>query len=217
MEEDDEDVGPGLAALAGARETLAQGARSMLTDEASAEEQCRKSLASFASAMNWLEDTEHFETAHRALDEAGAFVRRAFGCTLHQEGRKYEQQCPVAIAHKRLGLSVEAIIATSECTICGQDEDDCPHILGRVYDGERCHRVVTDAEFVGVAFVSRPEQPDARLMSLPIDIAGLRRRFGSAWRPGMPVNCDRCLYPCGGVEEFDFAGLNAERAAVARG
>lgn len=213
---DDELVQHGLSVLARARETLAQGARSMLTDMTAAEERCRTSLALFASAMNWLEDTEHFETAHRALDEAGAFVRRAFGCTLHEEGGKYEQRCPVAIAHKRMGFSPEAIIKT-ECSICGQHDDYCPHIAGRVYDGKRCYRAVADAEVVGVAIVSRPSQPDARLLALPVEIAALRRTLGPPWRPGGPVNCDRCMRPCGGVQEIDYAELSAERAPPGMG
>lgn len=54
-----------------------------------AEQLARLALESLRSAMNWLEDTAHFETAHQALDNAGAFVRRAFGCELHRDGTRY--------------------------------------------------------------------------------------------------------------------------------
>jgi hypothetical protein len=52
--------------------------------------------------MNWLEDSEHFEQAHRTLDDAGRFIRQSFGCTLAFKDGAYRQDCPVALAHNRI-------------------------------------------------------------------------------------------------------------------
>ena len=52
------------------------------TDEAHS--QLRAALNTLRSAMNWLEDTPDFDTAHSKLDQVGAFARNYFpdGCAL---------------------------------------------------------------------------------------------------------------------------------------
>lgn len=72
-----------------------------------AESILRGAFEPLRSAMNWLEDTSHFETAHQRLDAAGQLAREIFphGCHLTQENLSYYQQCPVALAHNRVGMS----------------------------------------------------------------------------------------------------------------
>jgi hypothetical protein len=173
-----------------------------------AEAAARSSLAGLASSLNWLEDTDEFDEAHRLLDLAGEWVRRIFGCNLYWTGSGYEQRCPVAIAHKRIGFSPEIALEGFDCTICGADAEECEHIAGRVYDGVRCgRRARGPITFLGAAVVTRPEQPDARMQAIPLSIADLRSMLPPQWQPGMPVSCDRCLLPCEGVEEFNLAEL----------
>jgi hypothetical protein len=54
------------------------------------------------------------------------------------------------------------MIERSECSICGRrtlPRKPCGHIIGEIYDGEMCCRVVTAIEAVlGMAFVSKPVQ-----------------------------------------------------------
>jgi hypothetical protein len=155
--------------------------------------------------MNWLEDTSRFEEAHETLDRAGAFVRHTFGCFLHREGSEYSQRCPVALAHSRVGMSPAIIVRQAECSICGADPEECPHIGGRVYNGETCHRIITEAEIIEVSLVTRPKQPDARINSMGVGIDELRKVLPAVWQAGMPVRCDRCLTPCDGVKEPDLS------------
>lgn len=54
-------------------------------------------------------------------------------------------ECPVALAHNRVGFSLDFTVRAAECSICGQNAEDCPHIKGREYDGAVCHRVITRA------------------------------------------------------------------------
>lgn len=199
----------GFARRRHAQQQLAEGevllARGRRTE---AEAAARSSLAGLASSVNWLEDTEEFDEAHRLLDLAGECVRRTFGCNLHWTGSGYEQRCPVAIAHKRIGFSPEIVLDGFDCTICGVDAETCEHIAGRVYDGVRCgRRARGPIRFLGAAMVTRPEQPDARLQAIPLSIADLRSALPRQWQPGMPVSCDRCLLPCDGVDEFNLAEL----------
>lgn len=103
------------------------------SSRAEAEETARRSFEAFRSAMNWYEadfDDDGFETAHRELDAAGAFVRAEFGCTLLFENGTYFQSCPVSLAHNRSGLSPGFIIRKSECSVCHRDPEDCDHITG---------------------------------------------------------------------------------------
>ena len=124
-----------------------------------AEQRARAALATLRRAMDWLEESPDFEEAHRLLDLAGVYVRRTFGCELHWNGSEYQQRCPVALAHVRVGMSVAYVARERQCSICGQDPDGCPHIRGRVYDGELCFSVVTRADLLEVSLVSRPAIP----------------------------------------------------------
>lgn len=166
------------------------------TDEA--RQQARGALVTLRSAMDWLEDTDQFEAAHHVLDRAGAFMRRTFGCLLHQDGDQYQQRCPVALAHNRMGLSPAYIVRKAECSICGKDPSLCDHVTGRVYEGQRCFRWLREVELLEVSFVGRPAQPDARIQVISIDTRKLREMLGPEFLPGMPVSCDRCLDPCAG-------------------
>lgn len=154
--------------------------------------------------MNWLEDSEHFEQAHRTLDDAGRFIRQSFGCTLAFKDGAYRQDCPVALAHNRIGMSIGAIVKKASCSICRRDPQDCSHITGRTYDGERCVRVIEEAELLEVSLVDRPSMPDARILSMSIPNSELRKVLGPKFRPGVPLSCDRCLSACGGVNDRPY-------------
>jgi hypothetical protein len=217
-----EDDGDWIVAEGRARRRRAQGQLAEVEllllrgHDAEAEAAARSSLAGLASSLNWLEDTDEFDEAHRLLDLAGEYVRRTFGCSLHWTGSGYEQRCPVAIAHKRIGVSPEIVLDGWDCTICGSDAETCEHIAGRVYDGEPCARSARGPmRVLGVAWVTRPDQPDARLTALPVSTEALRSAMPPEWQPGAPVSCDRCLLPCEGVEEFDLADLQGLAAQAA--
>jgi hypothetical protein len=62
------------------------------------------------------------------LDKAGALARTEFpeGCGLPYEKGTYFMDCPVALAHYRVGMSIGFIARAVECSICGRDPDECP-------------------------------------------------------------------------------------------
>jgi len=164
------------------------------------ERRARNGLGILRSAVDWLEDSDHFDHAHKVLDDAGRLVRTTFGCKLTFEpGKGYSQTCPVALAHNRVGNSTGSIIEESECSICQEDPEDCDHIAGQVYGDEVCGRVTTKADLLEVSLVSRPKQPDARIDSVSIIRDELERELGSEFRYGMPVSCDKCLQECNGM------------------
>jgi hypothetical protein len=161
----------------------------------------RAALGLYAKALNYLEDTSDFEMVHTEMHEAGRWVRETFGCPVYQEGERYEQRCPVAVAHRRIGFSPEIIVREWHCSICNRRPEQCEHVTGRQYDGERCYQVITKCELVSVSIVSRPAQPEARLLALPLSNDDLREALPPEWTPGSPLSCDQCLTPCPGIEE----------------
>lgn len=166
------------------------------------------------SAMDWLEDTDHFDAAHQRLDSVGQLARQHFpsGCALAFRDGTYFQECPVALAHNRAGLSPGYIIRRAECSICGQDPSTCRHIKGRVYDGVRCVRRLVELDLLEVSFVGRPAQPDARIKSMSMSVTELRQQIGTDFELGARVTCDRCLKPCRGVHRPFEGGTRTERA-----
>jgi hypothetical protein len=198
---------------------------------AAAERDARAALMEYASALNWAEDSPGEESAHINLDAAGRWVRQTFGCSLAQDGTRYRQECPVAVGHNRVGLSVGGV-AKRICSLCGGDLSECEHQRGVAYlvpggtedlgwcrvcrEKEKCdhqpdqqYRVgvvsmIMEMELFEVSLVSKPAHPDARIRSLDVPLAELERRLGSAFVPGMGVSCDRCLSPCGGLTRHDW-------------
>lgn len=176
-----------------------EGATDDLHDE------LRNSLHALRGAMNYLDyhDTAGFETAHARLDAAGKLAREEFpdGCQLAYHDGAYHQECPVALAHNRIGLSVGIKIKTVECSICRSDPDDCDHMRGREYGGQAlaCVHVITEADIMEFSTVGRPAQPDARITSVSVATNKLKRKLGKKFRHGVPVTCDMCLSRCGGI------------------
>ena len=163
------------------------------------ERQARLALRTLRSALDWLEDTEHFKDAHEALDQAGKRVRLTFGCRVAFDSeRGYAQTCPVALAHNRIGMSPTIVIEESKCSICGNDPEECDHITGQTYDGVYCIRRITKARILEISLVNRPNQPDARIEYCSISYNDLREELGPSFQYGMDVSCDNCLSPCKG-------------------
>ncbi len=212
---------------------LIEHARQLLADDPSedelveAESTSAGALALYRSSLNWAEDTDQEDDAHRALDEAGRFVREAFGCYLEHDGPNYRRTCPVDLGHNRLGLSIGGA-ASRTCSLCGEDLSECEHLPGtaylvpggtdelgwcRVCSEEECFehspdqlyrtRVITIIQEVGfvdeVSLVNKPAQPDARILSISLSAADLQATLGEDFEPGMEVSCDKCLSPCGGL------------------
>jgi hypothetical protein len=100
-----------------------------------AEERGREALRLCASALNWLEDTEHEDRVHEELESMGRYMREHLpkGCRLHWTGDRYEHRCPVAIAHKRFGFSPALREGRRICSICGEDVSECEHLPDSKY------------------------------------------------------------------------------------
>ncbi|MET3567970.1 hypothetical protein ABIC47_003484 [Leifsonia sp. 563] len=155
------------------------------------------------AAIDRLDDEPEFDVAHRTLDEVGQHIRhtRPELCFFTENGDDYTQDCPVALGHIRLGLSVAVEIEESHCSICEGDLWECPHIPGELYDGKPAVRVITKAKFFEVSVVERPDFPDARITSRPVARADVEAAFGGPLPADARPICDRCLTACPGIRE----------------
>jgi hypothetical protein len=195
-----------------------------------AEQEARGAIVEIVRAFWWAEDSELEEDQHRPMHEIGLWTRRRFGCSIHFDGKRYEQRCQIDIAHRRFGFSV-GYTATAICSICGEDVSECPHlpdkeywVRGGVGASGHCpvcmakadcqHRpnrlytvtltkIITDMDVREISFVSRPAGVTTRLLGIPVDNADLIEAFGPDFEVGMPVSCDKCLNGRWGFNEFD--------------
>jgi hypothetical protein len=62
-------------------------------------------------------------------------------------------------------LSTGYVAEEEECSICNCSYDNCPHILGRAYDGTFCSVIVRKARPREVSIVSEPADKRCRVMS----------------------------------------------------
>lgn len=198
-------------------------------DWAIAEQQARQALHFYARSLDWAEDTAAEEEAHRLMDEAGAWVRSTFGCWVAKEGDAYRQTCPVALAHNRLGFSIGGS-ATRICSLCGDDLSECEHLPGVAYmvpggsaglgwcrvcleeacdhNPEDLYRVsvvarIEELDVSEISLVTKPANPEARLIRVDVPVSELQAEFGSDFVPGPAIRCDRCLSPCDGLIKHD--------------
>ncbi len=61
----------------------------------------------------------------------------------------------------KLFFSPELVAKEKKCSICGKPmgiRNRCEHIVGELYGGEVCHRIVTKVEFIGIGLVENPVQ-----------------------------------------------------------
>jgi hypothetical protein len=190
---------------------------------ATAEQEARRAIAEAVNAFWWAEDSELEQAQHTLMHELGRWTRQRFGCTVHFDGERYSQRCPLDIAHKRFGFSI-GYTAAPICSICGEDISECPHLPDKEYwerggvgpsgycpvcmrqggcghRSDRLYRVtpgriITEAKLREVSIVARPAGVTTRLTELPIDTEKLVQRLGPGFEVGMPVSCDLCVAGC---------------------
>lgn len=220
----------GLGRLRKARSLATSGRFALAAGDRRAESILREAVEVYWSAMNWLEDAEEFDDAHREIHEAGRVLREEYsnGCRLGpRDDGSFAHTCPVFLSHKRFGMS-PGFTGNAICSICYEDVSECLHIPGDTYDvvanrdpwcnvcGDKScsvHElgvkyeaetgiVVTEAKLHEVSIVPRPAQPDARIREIPIDRAEVEASLGRLPQ-GAFLKCDKCLSGCDGFDRLE--------------
>ena len=198
-------------------------------DLGEAEKKAVESLAAFRSALDWAEDTDRREEMHQKLDAAGRWRRERFTCAVEYSDGKYWETCPVALGHRRVGLSVGGV-AYRACSICGLDFTECEHdpehtylVAGgtavtnhcRVCAATDCREhkshitydasptsIITEMNVDEISLVARPAFKDARIHRQELLARELPLVNGQTAPAGAPLTCNKCLTVCGGLIEL---------------
>ncbi len=204
-----------------------------------AESSGREALKSAVRAFNLLEDMPEADDAHRLIHEIGMFVSRHFGCMINSQNGLWRWECPVIIAHLRLGQSV-GFTAFRICSICRQDimSDLCSHLPGQAYDVQvvdssrcpcgtnDCHNhtegdmlrvhptsLVEEADSLDeISWVPRPRDPLARIEAISYNSDQLGLMMGTEM-PGNvhTIECVHCRQGCTGLWESEVLGAMLNR------
>lgn len=76
-------------------------------------------------------------------------------------------------------ISSGMIVGLQECSICGEDYDECEHLIGNPYMGEFCHIIARDIALDHVAIVDYPADKRCRVRHFSVE-GGMRNRM--TWR-----------------------------------
>jgi hypothetical protein len=208
-----------------------------------AERYARGGLKRVVDAYNFLEDDVKLESfTHQCAHNIAAFAGGAFGCIFEYDDGVYYDSCALSMMHHRWGNSM-GFTAVRRCSICHQDIDECPHLLGHQYEieivirdgicnacgAEDCEHksgdlvqryptaLIEDVDLFEVSYVRRPRDPLARPSAIELDIdlltAALRRK-----PTGEHVCCYRCLDPCNGFyDPFEEDGVSDPATPYSQG
>jgi hypothetical protein len=194
----------------------------------------RDALASAVRAFNLLEDLPEADDAHQLIHETGMFVSRHFGCKIRLVNGLWRWECPVIIAHLRLGQSI-GYTAARICSICRESimSERCPHMPNHLYsvvveDTSRCpcgSRGCTDHELGTVievepislteeadsldeiSWVARPRDPLARIEAICYSSEQIAILMGAEIPSGVRmIECLHCRQACTGLWNFETFG-----------
>lgn len=59
--------------------------------------------------------------------------------------------------------SSDILVKKSACSLCGLNIKVCPHIPGRLYEGQLCQQIMEDFELITFSMVTNPEDPRCRI------------------------------------------------------
>jgi len=103
----------------------------------------------------------------------------------HEEFRDISQYCErLEVIEKfifppQVFLSIGMIVKHQICSICSEEYEDCPHLIGRPYMGEFCSIVATDFNIDHAGIVSNPADKRCRVIQFDVK-GGVRNRM--TWR-----------------------------------
>jgi hypothetical protein len=149
---------------------------------------------------------ECFSAAHLL----GRNILQRFGCpfTFDAERQAWVLRCGVLALHSRLGSSPGGP-TIGECSICGAADFECDHINGKVYDGERCHRLITRFDLKEISLTPRPHDPRCYRLDTVISAREVERRHGGPLALGETPVCEHCA-TCTGAQGPTDEDLNPE-------
>ncbi len=88
------------------------------------------------------------------------------------------------------------------CRVCLQPE--CEHSPEELYRASVVS-TIQELDVDEISLVTKPKQPEARILKMSVSTADLQSALGDEFVPGMEVSCDKCLTPCEGLTKHEPA------------
>lgn len=93
--------------------------------------------------------------------------------------------------------SMGIIVRRRICSICGEEYDECTHLVGKPYQGEICHTFIAEIERIDhLAIVDNPANKNCRLVDFSVP-GGKRNRM--TWKIEPSSQKDSAQHPVVGV------------------
>ena len=119
---------------------------------------------------------EKLVTAQK-LSIAAARTHEGFGHLVHHHQRL--ETIEKLLFPAQVFVSPSMIAKHQQCSICGNEYEDCEHLKGMPYMGEFCNVVIQDFELDHVAIVEVPADKGCRITEVDVE-GGARNRM--TWR-----------------------------------
>lgn len=144
-----------------------------------------------------------FTLAHKL----GQAVNQRFGCRwmYDADSESYSNACGVLALHSRIAVSPGGP-AFSICSICAAGDFQCDHVPGRVYQGQRCFREITEWRIEEISLVRIPRDPRCYRVHTPVSKREAERAKGGPLEPDERPICEHCrdCYGTRGPTEEDL-------------
>lgn len=125
----------------------------------------------------WDEAWDALVTAQESAEEAQGIHEIALKLNVKNHRRKL-LTIEKFVFPPQVFLSPGMVVSEFECSICGDDYEECKHIENQAYSGEVCKRIVRDiAGFREVSIVDDPADKRARVMYFTTGDGKIRNRM----------------------------------------
>lgn len=203
-------------------------------------EAARTALTNAVEALNYLEDSPGRDDAHQWVHLTGVLNAAVGGCSLYLKQGKVWTDCPVRIAHLRIGLS-PGLATRRMCSICNESAAQCKHYPDELYevvadrdargacticDKPNCDHTAGQAYLTypraviqpsgpisEISLVRRPRQPLARISEFSLD-ADPRGELAESVR-AHSVPCLWCWGACPGLIELPDGAMGGPEIQLA--
>lgn len=109
---------------------------------------------------------DHLIDAQNALATAVRAHEGFKHCSIRWERlQKFEE----VVFPLQVYTSVGTIVHVLECSICGEDYEQCQHLAGLPYMGQMCSTIVTSAELDHIALVETPADKRCRIQTFSLE------------------------------------------------
>lgn len=118
----------------------------------------------YNSVFNLLKEKKHYDAWQKleTIEITFSFLKRHVSYGKGTYGLYTIERCVKnlqSIYPYRIFSSIEILEKEKKCTICNQVvsiRKPCGHIVGEIYNGEMCGRIITNFDLLGIALVENP-------------------------------------------------------------